>query len=181
VLNKLNFSTVTLDGHIYRHWMTKHKEEHDVVEIMLTNDKNLKIARITGLRNLANHMHNMKVLRERRGELIVKYRSNKAGVTADDYLPCEYCFDYLLKSDVHWHKCQLQAAKRRGRVAMNSTMMVPPPEGVSNSVHDVINGMQDGGTELIAKTDGLVKDYAVLMLTEVPYQFNTMMMALNSY
>jgi hypothetical protein len=135
-----------------------------VVEILLTNDKNLKIGRITRLRNLGNHMHNMKVLRERRGELIVKYRSNKAGVTADDYLPCEYCFDYLLKSDLHRHKCKLQAVKRRGRVAMNSAMMVPPPEGVSKSVHDVISGMQDGGIKLIAKTDGLVKDYAAKLL-----------------
>jgi len=144
---------------IQRHWLAKHRNEREVIELSSLVDKSDRIKCITKLRNLGNHLHNSKVLQEGQGDFLVTYRP-KAGVAAEDYRPCESCWCYLLKGELFRHRCKFPKSKPKGRVAANAYLLLPTPSGTSAKVHQLLSGMNDGNVKLIAKTDSLIVDYA---------------------
>ncbi|KAH3887897.1 hypothetical protein DPMN_011919 [Dreissena polymorpha] len=61
------------------------------------------------MRNVGNHLHNVKVLRDGQGQLFVSYRqSHNQRVAADEYGPCPYCYGYYPKKILwrHTQKCK---------------------------------------------------------------------------
>ena len=54
------------------------------------------------LRNLENHQHNMKVICENKGSLMVKYRPADSD-QPEEYIPCEYCYGYNKSSELWKH------------------------------------------------------------------------------
>src|SRR6218665_535194 len=116
----------TQQTQIQRHWLTRHKEEHAVVEITSSVDKAERLRRIVRLRNMGIHMHNTEVLREQKGEFLITYRSKHATDPAD-YVPCEYCFCYLSKKIFYKHQCKFSEVRgKKGRKV--------PPKGTSAKV-----------------------------------------------
>jgi hypothetical protein len=148
---------------LQRHWVTKHREERAVQEIIHATNKVEKRRSITKLRNTGNHLHNLEVLRQKKGEILVTYRSTR-NKHADAYVPCEYCLGYYVGSELHRHKCKVRTDKSKGRVAMKASLLLPPPTGMSAKVQEVISGMNDGGIKLIAKTDLLLIDFAAKLI-----------------
>ena len=146
-------------SHIQRHWFSMHREEREVIHVTGLADKNTRRNYITRLRNLGNHLHNMSVLREGQGELLVTYRSSKV-IAATSYVPCEHCFKYLLKKDLYRHRCPIMDKKTKGRVAEKASLLLPPPNGLSAQVQKIICGMLESDIKLIAKGDRLIMDYA---------------------
>lgn len=152
---------------IQRHWLSVHSEEREVIEIKQLKDKEVRCKRITKLRNLGNHLHNMEVFREQKGELMVTYRSGcRHQASASDYLPCEHCFGYFLKSELYRHRCKLQDSTVKGRVAANASLLVPPPRGMSSQVFQLLNGMSDDSIVRAARTDSLIVDYAAKLIAK---------------
>ena len=150
---------------IQRHWLAVHSEEHEVVQIGQLKDRNERCKHITRLRNLGNHLHNMEVVREQKGELMVTYRAGRRHrASALDYVPCEHCFAYLMKSELHRHRCRLQNMKVKGRVAANASLLLPPPHGTSTQVFELLNGMSNDTIVKAARTDSLIIDYAAKLL-----------------
>ena len=150
----------TQQTQIQRHWLTRHKEEHAVVEITFSVDKAERLRRIVRLRNMGIHMHNTEVLREQKGEFLITYRSKHATDPAD-YVPCEYCFCYLSKKIFYKHQCKFSEVRgQKGRKVMNASLLLPSPKGTSAKVAELLAGMLDGTTKLVARNDSLVIDYA---------------------
>src|SRR6218665_4004447 len=150
----------TQQTQIQRHWLTRHKEEHAVVEITSSVDKAQRLRRIVRLRNMGIHMHNTEVLCEQKGEFLITYRSKHATDPAD-YVPCEYCFCYLSKKIFYKHQCKFSEVRgQKGRKVMNASLLLPSPKGTSAKVAELLAGMLDGTTKLVARNDSLVIDYA---------------------
>ena len=144
---------------IQRHWLIRHKNELQVIQIASSKDKTERLKHIIRLRNMGNHLHNVEVLKEQKGELLVTYRT-KQGAQPSEYVPCEHCFGYLLKRDLHRHKCKVATAKSAGRTAASASLLLPPPKGTSVQVFELLNGMSDGNIKRVAQNDSLIIDYA---------------------
>ena len=73
---------------------------------MATNEKYKKdeILRISMLRQKGNHLHNLKVVRQKRGYLVVAKNTNHSW---NEFLPCAFCKSWILKnlSTKHIKKC----------------------------------------------------------------------------
>ncbi|KAH3755849.1 hypothetical protein DPMN_190548 [Dreissena polymorpha] len=74
------------------------------------------------IRNVGNHLHNVKVLRDGQGQLFVSYRQrHNQRVAADEYGPCPYCYGYYPKKILwrHTQRCKFtNAAGSRKRLAL---------------------------------------------------------------
>jgi len=112
---------------------------------------------ITKLRNKGNCIHNCDVIRAGKGDFLVTYRP-KPGAAADNYRPCESCWCYLRKSELHHHRCKISTSAK-GHVAANAYLLLPAPAGTSLKVHELLSGMLDGDVKLVARTDTLIVDY----------------------
>ena len=150
---------------IQRHWLSKHYQEREVIELMSLRDQTERIRHVTRLRNLGNHSHNKKVLEEGNGEILVTYRP-KRDTKASDYVPCEACWAYVLKGDLFRHRCKFpkKETRVRGRCAAEAELLLPPPKGTSAKVRKLLNGMMVGTVKLIAKTDPLIVQYAAKLI-----------------
>ena len=146
----------TEQSQIQRHWQTKHGNEREVIELATLKDKTERCKRICKLRNMGNHLHNIEVLQRQEGELLVTYRSRNAA-SASDYVPCEFCYKYLKKSELYRHKCNFERPK--GRVASKASLLLPPPPGTSVQVQEVLSGLRDGVIKVVARNDNLIVDY----------------------
>jgi hypothetical protein len=117
--DKINYCTFCLKeikGKISVHLLSdKHKDMVRSSEIRLLPKKSKdRVAKLEILANEGNFKHNIKVLREQKGELVVARRSNtRDGDTVrqpKDYLPCEYCLKFVLRRHLweHIHKCDIR-------------------------------------------------------------------------
>lgn len=150
---------------IQRHWFAKHGSERQVVEIdkcKENKDKQTRNQLIARLRNLGNHHHNVQVLRKGQGEIIVTHRKS----TEEDvgqYVPCGQCYSYVKKNQLWRHKC-LFGKERKGRVAQNSQLLLPAPNGMTSNVYELISSMKDDDVRFIAKSDSLIIEYATKLV-----------------
>jgi len=76
-------------------------------------DKTKKNIKLLKLRNLGNHVHNERVVKEGKGDFVVIHRPNDE---ADfrKYVACRYCYGYLSKQAIWKHVCPLAAKKEDG-------------------------------------------------------------------
>ena len=148
---------------IFRHYITKHPTEKEVIKITSSKNRIEKIKYITLLRNLGNHAHNCRVLREGCGDLIVNRRPSFA-LDPLCYLPCEYCFAYFHKNALFHHKCKVVESKPKGRVAANAVRLLPAPKGMTSSVFQLLTSMNNDKVKLVAKSDSLIIQFASSLL-----------------
>lgn len=134
--DKVNYCTFCfseIKGKISRHLLcSKHTDCLRSSEIRLLPKKSKdRVAKLEILANEGNFKHNIKVLREQKGELVVGRRSNTDDSDAvrhpKDYLPCEYCLKFVLRRHLweHIHRCEIR--KYYG---------LPDPTKKTNSVDD---------------------------------------------
>ena len=149
---------------IQRHWLSKHGQEREVMELVSLRDKTERVRHVTRLRNLGNHSHNQKVLKEGSGQFLVTYRP-KRDTNVRDYVPCENCWAYVLKAELFRHRCKFQKKTRvRGRRAAEAELLLPPSKGTSAKVQKLLNGMIDGTVKLTAKADRLIVQYTAKLI-----------------
>ena len=96
------YCTKHLRYRIGNHLKSCHSSEEEVKEAFSKVDERERKHYIEKIKNMGNFNHNMKVLKEGKGELIVARRSaNKLCVT--DYLPCTYCFGFYRSKELFRH------------------------------------------------------------------------------
>ena len=137
---------------IQRHWLSKHREEREVIELMSLRDRTERVRRVTRLRNLGNHRHNKKVLETGRGEFLVTYR-RKRDATASEYVPCKNCWAYVLKVELFRHRCKFPKKETRvqERRAAEAKQLLPPPKETSAEVQKLSNGMMFGSVRVTCR------------------------------
>ena len=92
-----------------RHLLRKHGNEPQVAAASANSiGRTLRLQKIV---NQGLYKHNVEVLRNRDGVLIVG-RSPKAKHTCDDFLPCEFCLHFFIKRELYRHsiRCKFRQA-----------------------------------------------------------------------
>jgi hypothetical protein len=143
---------------VQRHWLSKHGSEKYVIEIDKCKDLVERRRLIARLRNLGNHCHNVDVLSKGSGEIMVTHRK-AIDAEANNYVPCDSCFSYVLKRELRRHKCKL-GKRQKGRVVLEAQLMLPAPNGLTAQVYELICSMKDDDVRFLAKSDKLIMDYA---------------------
>ena len=84
-----NFST-----HIFGH---RHEKEPEVCKIRGTTEEKERKRLIRLLRNRGNNIHNCRVLKEKKGQMLLSRRigTEEARFNCMDYGPCPHCFEWL--------------------------------------------------------------------------------------
>ena len=91
---------------IQRHLRDSHANEIEVLKASNEKYKKDEILRISMLRQKGNHLHNLEVVRQKRGYLVVAKNNNHSW---NEFLPCAFCKSWILKnlSTKHRQKCNL--------------------------------------------------------------------------
>ena len=123
---KSSFGKITISGHgikqycffcdkcpsnLAHHLKVNHANKKEIIELASLETESAQAQSFKKLRNLGYHRHNQKVLRDRRGTLVVC--RPKPGAKPEDYLPCRGCFQYVTKTELlrHTGRCPLSLQK----------------------------------------------------------------------
>lgn len=116
-----------------RHMKSAHSDEKEVYSIMNSHsseEKKLREKTLYKLKNLGNHIHNIKVLREKRGSLVVVYRPpENAKVDPYKYLPCSSCYGYFMGHDIKIHREYYRLPNSFQQIAKLSKIFLSLEEG----------------------------------------------------
>jgi len=132
------------------------------------------------LANEGNFKHNTHVLRTGKGFLVVARRLGK-GNKVSDYLPCEFCFKFFVRSRLWLHvkKCLIrkfykirdstslnkeQESRnhiRRGKSLLTSATLDSED---SNLFHNLLTRMCDGNVRNVVMQDEIIKKFAILRM-----------------
>ena len=137
------------------HLIAKHEDEEDVISYKAEEDPREKNKKYIKIRNLGNHLHNIRVLKKRDGHLIVRYRPNGDNADPDMYGPCPFCFGYYIRRELWRHKCPLkptQADKSRSKMAVTSLLLLPN-DNLNSLLHKVVCTMKQDQISRVAKSD----------------------------
>eukprot|EP00057_Strongylocentrotus_purpuratus_P029571 XP_011684045.1 PREDICTED: uncharacterized protein LOC105447544 [Strongylocentrotus purpuratus] len=161
-----------------------HHDEVEIVEWRATVDKKLKAKRLTRMRNYGNYLHNEKVLKEQKGELIVVYRPGHEAAP-ENYGPCPDCLGYYSISEIWKHRCLFReepnadgepSKKRQRNWRRESRMLLPRPEvaGITRKVLSSLRSDEEGVAVLIKSETMMAKlaDKFTFKLRHDKDQFN---------
>lgn len=103
----------------------------------------------------------MKVLREKKGCLVVVYRPPKnIKVDPYKYLPCSYCYGYFSGRDLWKHKCPLRKDKKKNeRVVANGRKLLPVPIEIDLNIRDMLASMRQDFVTNIIRSDKTICEY----------------------
>ena len=145
---------------ISRHLKTMHKDEPEVIKMLIAEEEEEKEVLLCKLRNLGNHVHNCTVLREGKGKLLVGYRPSVKSAP-QDYVPCEHCLGYFSKGTLWKHQCPVKRTKtpqeskvRQGR------LLLPAPPGVKDFLKPIITNMHQDVVYHVVRNDPLILQLA---------------------
>ncbi|KAJ8311543.1 hypothetical protein KUTeg_010898 [Tegillarca granosa] len=164
------------DSKILRHILSVHKNESKVKEVqaLALYSVERKMA-LQKLRTEGNYYHNLEVLRNREGTLIV-YRRPKTYTCASEFIPCEYCYRFFHEYHLWEHakgcyfrKNEVDSSKNYVR---NGRMMLMPfmihKERETNKLNDLIKKMnetrENPGLKKICFKDGLIRLFGMCLL-----------------
>lgn len=147
-----------------RHMETVHKAEPEVEEVMrLPLKSSIRRQRPEKLLRLGNYKHNTQVLQTKSGMLVTTRRPSKP-CSADDFVPCEYCFAFFLQRDL-WkhvkvckHRPNDESRKRRSRSI--GIMLLPNASNASPGLQkEVLSRMNAGKVATAVRNDSLIVSY----------------------
>ena len=132
------------------------------------SDKSAEEHYANRLRNLAVHEHNVKVLKESRGHLIVARLSRESA--CNSYLPCEYCWCYLARSNHSRHYCKGKSEweqkfnKQDLPFTADASFLLPTSSNGYDELKEMLDGMTDGNVKLVAQSEQLIREYGAKLL-----------------
>ena len=156
-----------LDKHLPR----KHDDAEEVAELLQHKKGSLERRDILrDLTRLGNFNHNLRVLKEKKGEIVV-VRRPKVGTSADyrRYVPCHACLGFFHKEDLWRHNCPKLAsdhnfdtkmALRKGKALLFSSM----DNNVSPVLLDMLSKMRKKDLADAIAGDQLICKYARWLL-----------------
>ena len=110
VYDKVNFCTFCgeeIHSKIARHLLSKQHQDQTIVTdiLMMPKKSSERRAQLSILANEGNFKHNMKVLASNEGAIVVGRRSghDRKEHCVTDFLPCEYCRKFILKTSLYLH------------------------------------------------------------------------------
>jgi hypothetical protein len=151
----------SLQAHIKRHWFSVHQYEPEVMELSRLKIAGDRMKHMIKLKNLGNHKHNMKVISDKKGKLLVKSMS-KRQVSYKDFATCGKCFCYLPKEELDQHngECQEVEKDNKNDETLNASFRLSKSFGTSAKIEALLFDVGEGGVKSITRTDSLIRRYA---------------------
>ena len=143
---------------IIRHIEVKHKEEAEVKSLSKCEKNSQERARQTKLlKHRGNFKHNIQVLKENEGILIVVRRPTEKE-DASKFVPCASCYGFYSKCELYRHACPVETEKRtEGHMLRESRMVLASAlDPVSPILAEVLSHMADDEISQVAKQDSLI-------------------------
>jgi len=157
-----------------RHMYSCHSNELEVQELMAIRDPLRRKRKLSQLRHVGNHQHNLEAIRQGTGDLNVVYRpSHRSRKDASSYVPCQYCFGYYGRKQLwrHVHRCPLAPVSAATQV---DNGMKPARAGdqilitgSADEVSSVIDNMRQGPVRLAIRNDTLVHELTRKLMCRV--------------
>jgi len=163
-----------------RHLSKAHSDHFMVAQVM----SKIGVARKHGwqrLKNLGSFKHNVRVLKRRKGEIIVVRRSSgKLG--ADQYLPCTRCYGFYYKYDLWRHRCPCNSPEssteettRSGDILDNSRSLLEGAVSANKNIghidehlkKHVLKHMRDDKTSSVIRSDTLILQFGSAQLKRI--------------
>lgn len=144
--------------------MTAHSKEDRVKEYAQCKDTKTKENMLMRMRNIGNHLHNIKVLKQGQGTLIVVHRpSEQTHPDAHrDYVPCPDCYGYFRKSLLYRHECH--NSKREAKVKANDRVRngqcLLPGQPEQREFAKFLLSFRCDAVSRVAKSDTLIMKFA---------------------
>ena len=116
---------------------------------------------LTNMRNNGNHLHNVDVLRKKKGTLIVCHRpSEEDSRNFENYTPCSECFGYFKRTLLYKHDrpVSFELPRKKGTKQVNKGELLLPAscvEGKSTSFTTFIQSFRKDAVSLVCRTDRL--------------------------
>ncbi|XP_041823315.1 uncharacterized protein LOC121628352 isoform X2 [Melanotaenia boesemani] len=158
-----------------RHLMRKHSDEKEVALVICLPPKSRKRKeKLEQLRRKGNYFHNMKVLQSGKGE-IVTYRQPSESGNVQDYLPCNICYAFFVKTELWRHEklCRKtfldthsgsEEPKKKRRVQTAAVSLLPLRGQASQRCSDLICRMVVDKISTEVKNDPLICEYGDRLL-----------------
>lgn len=142
IRNKLHACTFCqkLIVNIGRHLSTKHSNESEVAKLLsLPNNSESRKAGFTDLLKVGDFYHNISVLSQKKGELILIRRPTKSEIKFKkyaDYGPCPNCLGFLLKKHIWVHiKNNCNVKRNTGNIYDRTKNYVAESNAILNGMH----------------------------------------------
>jgi hypothetical protein len=153
---------------IWRHYQLQHSTEDEVQQIMTVRVGEQK-PRINKLRMLGDYFHNVQVLSQKSGQLIVVRRpSGKKTVSYEDFLPCLGCKGFFFRKEM-WRHCKTCEFRHKSLQQPETScqkeglMLIAPvwytAGTVSPTLAAVLSSMESDNISLAAKNDIIILNY----------------------
>jgi hypothetical protein len=134
-----------------RHLERQHKDKKEVKKFVgLPKNSAQRKMLTTKLRLQGNNAHNMRVVAERKGDLVVvKSSINADGKSVEDYVPCVTCKGWYVKDELRRHKCPIVLntpsgpSRKRGTVKEGRQLVDNARSGCSAQAAAVLAKMKD--------------------------------------
>ncbi|XP_056001324.1 uncharacterized protein LOC125677270 [Ostrea edulis] len=146
---------------ITKHYLGVHSNETDVQHIKShpLKSTNRKLA-LMKLRNSGDFQHNYEVLRTRHGTLVT-FTRNWNETSADQFLPCQYCLGFFLKSSLwrHTKNCPFAPERKEKyrKVSSQSMLLLPTSTDVSEGLREkVLSRMSADEISIAARNDPII-------------------------
>ena len=145
---------------IGKHYLKSHKTESEIKKILClplkSKERSLELTRV---RNAGNYKHNVQVLKEGKGELVV-FARNSSETKPEDYLPCESCLGFFLKGSLWRHKqvCPLASKGQKfRRVQADAALLLPASKEIHKGLkQNVFSKMIGDNVTIAARNDRII-------------------------
>lgn len=179
-INVCFYCETHISSKISRHLLNVHKNEEEVKAIATLQKRSAeRMSRLKQLENEGNFKHNIKVLKNGEGQLVVGRRNDDSH--AVKYLPCEHCRKFFSRRNLYRHikTCsQMQnfstnttnetedcSKKRKSAVkagkALLSTSVTEQNEEILGTLFDRIS---DDDVKMIVQSDHLIRHFATTQM-----------------
>ncbi|KAK7485782.1 hypothetical protein BaRGS_00022963 [Batillaria attramentaria] len=148
-----------------RHLGSQHGGEKALVPYLNARKGDEKKRELAKLRNAGDHQHNIGVLRNKEGTMVVKRRKRQdCTVDIDNFVTCPNCFGLFQKKDLYRHKCaeaQREHGPRR-ELARRGKLLLPVDgeEQDSERFLSFLHTMHGDHISIVAKNDRLIRALA---------------------
>ena len=153
-----------------RHLKRQHSDESQVIKALKnTSDEHIGLQLIA---NLGTYKHNMNVLKTGDGVLIVG-RSPKLMRHPSDFLPCQFCFVFFVKTELYRHcrdcKFRSLSAPEKGFIAAGRALVEGALHADGTSRHEqlrehVVPRMRTDKRTKVATSDRLIMCFGDMLL-----------------
>jgi hypothetical protein len=147
-------------GRMDRHFRGRHRSEIEVLRWLAQDAGAEKNKMLKELCNLGTHQHNLKVIQDGVGELLVQ-RCAKDGVIPDprSYWPCDLCHVWYTQKQFRRHKCCAATPDKKPSRKFSKQIVAGAEAGVTDAMAKVLSCLAMDEIGITVRNDFLLREY----------------------